>query len=89
MSEHISGQVLFFGKLCDASGISEARLPAQWAGMSVAEARIDAASLWPGLETALNGPGIRIAVNQEIVLDENTFRLSGDEEIAFMPPLSG
>ena len=85
----MAGRVLFFGKLCDAAGASETAYPPHWDGKSVAEIRSDAAALWPGLADVLQAPGVRIAVDQEIVQDETAMRLTGDEEVAFMPPLSG
>lgn len=85
----MTAQILFFGKLCDAAGASQAMFPSHWSGKSVAEIRSEAAALWPGLAEALGGPGVRIAVDQEIVQDETAIKLTGNEEIAFMPPLSG
>jgi molybdopterin converting factor small subunit len=38
---------------------------------------------WP----ELNGPGVRIAVNQSLVHD--VAKLSPGDEIAFLPPMSG
>lgn len=42
----------------------------------------------PALKAALLAPSVRVAVDQEIIVDRRA-PLRGAEEIAFMPPFSG
>jgi molybdopterin converting factor small subunit len=79
-------RVLFFGKLAEIAGGRERQAPP---GL----ATLDAVVTWAcegdaALREALGAKGVRIAVNQAIV-HEAMVALGGNDEIAFMPPLSG
>ena len=79
-------RVLYFGKLADAVGCSEEvlDLPEGVECAAGLRAWLDGAR---GCDGALLAPGVRLAVNQEIATDQTT--LAGEEEIAFLPPVSG
>lgn len=85
----MAGRVLFFGRLRDLTGTAEAAMPADWTGLTLAEVRERAASLWPGLADDLVGASVRIALERELVTDEARTLVVGGEELAFLPPLSG
>jgi molybdopterin synthase sulfur carrier subunit len=79
-------RVLFFGKLAEIAGGRERAAPA---GLTT----LDAVMTWvcegdAVLREALAAKGVRIAVNKAIVHDAMV-SLSANDEIAFMPPLSG
>lgn len=78
--------ILFFGRLRDVAGacreLDTASLPD-----TVADLRALLSAGDPSLAQALASPGVRIAVDQEIVAD--TFCVAAAREIAFLPPMSG
>ena len=83
----MSGTVLLFGKLKDAFGAPSIPLPA---GVATAAALRDAlAQANPDLAAMLRSKSVRIAVNQTMVADEASVRISPSDEIALLPPLSG
>ncbi len=78
-------QVLLFGKLCDVAG---------WRARAVspAPASLNALRLVLGKEdqalaAALAGPGISAVLNREIVRGDAP--LAANDEVAFLPPMSG
>ncbi len=83
----MSGAVLLFGKLKDAFGASSIPLPA---GVATAAALRDSlAEANPDIADMLRSKSVRIAVNQTMVADEASTRISPSDEIALLPPLSG
>jgi molybdopterin converting factor small subunit len=83
----VSGTVLLFGRLKDAFGASSIPLPL---GVETAAAlRVKLADANPDLADVLRSRSVRIAVNQTLVADESTARISPADEIALLPPLSG
>jgi molybdopterin converting factor small subunit len=83
----MSGAVLLFGRLKDAFGAPSIPLPAGVATAAALRARL--AELNPDLSEMLRSKTIRIAVNQTMVADEGSTRISPSDEIALLPPLSG
>lgn len=78
-------RVLFFGRLSDLAGGRSRDWKVEGGTVSdlvAALARHDA-----GLGEALQAPSVRCAVN-EIVTDRDTI-IGDEDEIAFMPPVSG
>ena len=83
----MAGTVLLFGRLKDAFGASSIALPK---GVSTpAQLRTKLAELNPDLATTLSSKSVRIAVNQKLVSEEAAVRISEEDEIALLPPLSG
>jgi molybdopterin converting factor small subunit len=83
----MSGTVLLFGKLKDAFGDSAIPLPA--GAPTAAALRDRLAEANPDLADMLRSKSVRIAVNQTMVADETSTRISPLDEIALLPPLSG
>lgn len=83
----MSGAVLLFGRLKDAFGAASIPLP-EGVG-TAAELRVALVTAYPDLAGVLGARTVRIAVNQELVGDEANARISPDDEIALLPPLSG
>ncbi len=81
------GAILLFGRLKDAFGADQVPLPAGAA--TVAHLRTGLAREHPDLAGMITAPSVRIAVNQELVLDEDGTPVSPADEIALLPPLSG
>ena len=81
------GAILLFGRLKDAFGADQVPLPAGAA--TVAHLRAGLARQHPDLAGMITAPSVRIAVNQELVLDEAGTPVSPADEIALLPPLSG
>ncbi len=73
-------RLLSFGRLSHLA-LSDVEIPA---GVRDSDAlRRFVGERWP----ELNGPGVRMAVNQSLIHD--VVRLSPGDEIAFLPPMSG
>jgi molybdopterin converting factor small subunit len=83
----MSGTILLFGRLKDAFGAPSIPLPP--AAATAAALRATLADLNPDLADMLRAKTVRIAVNQELVVDEAGTAISSADEIALMPPLSG
>jgi molybdopterin synthase sulfur carrier subunit len=77
-------KVLLFGRLSDLAGWRE-RTFAPALRLSALKALIAAED--PGLAAALDGPGVRAAVDRAIVRGDAA--LGREAEVAFMPPMSG
>jgi molybdopterin synthase sulfur carrier subunit len=80
-------RVLFFASLKDDVGADELTLQVADAGSL--EALFDAllARLPAAAVAVLRGENVRIAVNQQLVVAP--LRLRADDEIAFLPPVTG
>ena len=81
------GAILLFGKLKDAFGADRIDLP-EGAGTAGAMRRL-LAERHPDLAEVISAPSVRIAVNQELIVDEEDALLNAGDEIALLPPLSG
>lgn len=82
-----SGTILLFGRLRDAFGVDRIDLP-EGAGTAGSMRRL-LAKRHPELAEVISAPSVRIAVNQELIVDEDAAPLSSTDEIALLPPLSG
>ena len=78
-------RVLLFGRLGDLAGWRERSFEPAPASLSALKALI--AGLDAALGAALDGPGVRAAVDRAIVRGEAA--LSAASEVAFLPPMSG
>lgn len=76
-------RVLLFGPLRDLAGWRERRIEAG----SVEALRAAITAEDPELGDALVGPGVQVAVDQQVVRID--VALSADSEVAFLPPMSG
>ena len=83
----MAGKVLLCGRLKDAFGASFVALPEGVATAAALRRRL--AELHPDLAAQIIAKSVRIAVNQQLVADEATARISATDEIALLPPLSG
>jgi molybdopterin synthase sulfur carrier subunit len=80
-------RILFFGRVAEAAGTRET-LADPPAGIGTAYAL----RTWlcrddPALLAVLAHPSVRIAVNDEILPEDRA--IAPDDEVAFMPPVSG
>ena len=78
-------RVLLFGRLRDIAGWRERMFAAETHSLSALKAVI--AAEHPALGAALDGPGVRAAVDQELAQDDAALRPGA--EVAFMPAMSG
>jgi molybdopterin synthase sulfur carrier subunit len=76
-------RVLLFGPLRDLAGWRERSFEAD----SVAELTALLSTEDADLGAALTGPGVKVAVDQAIVLGDAA--LNANAEVAFLPPMSG
>ena len=76
-------RVLLFGPLRDLAGWREREID----GATVAELRAVLTAEDPRLGAALAGPGIQVAVDQQVVRGD--VGLAARSEVAFLPPMSG
>jgi molybdopterin synthase sulfur carrier subunit len=76
-------RVLLFGRLADVAGWRERQVEAG----SVAALRTLLAQDDAALGEALAGPGVQVALDQEILRGDAP--LAGTAEVAFLPPMSG
>lgn len=75
-------KLVFLGRLEDAAGVPE---------QEVAPGALEAilAGLPPPLAVALLDERIRLALNGELISDRGGIVLGADDELAFLPPVSG
>jgi molybdopterin synthase sulfur carrier subunit len=75
-------RLVFLGRLEDIAGGAERQVP----GGALADvlARLD-----PDLVAALTAERIRIAVNGTLIKDRASVVLAEEDELAFLPPVSG
>lgn len=76
-------RVLLFGRLSDVAGWRERVVD----GETIAAIRSLLATEDQGLAEALAGPGVQVALDQEIVRGDAA--LTPTSEVAFLPPMSG
>ena len=79
--------VLFFGRLTDAAGSGERRIPLPPGVADVAALRGWLGRDDPALRDALAALDVRAAVDGALAPDDAP--LLGREEVAFLPPVSG
>lgn len=75
-------KLVFLGRLEDRAGMAEMTVPA--GALSDILTTLD-----PALALDLLGERVRMALNGELVPDNRAVVLSGDDELAFLPPVSG
>jgi len=80
-------RVLYFGYLRDLAGTAQVEMSLPPGMETVGSLRAWLSRDNPALAEALSRPGIRAVVDDEVVPGDPT--LSGVEEVAFMPPVSG
>ena len=80
--------ILFFGRLKDVAGTSQLVFPGD-SNMDIPTLIGTLGASNPELEDALRRPEIKIAINQEMLAGSEGITVCPDDEIAFMPPLSG
>jgi len=76
-------RVLLFGPLADLAGWRERLVDA----IDVVALRAHLAAEDANLGEALSGPGVQVAVDQQIM--RGPAALSATSEVAFLPPMSG
>lgn len=76
-------RVLLFGRLSDIAGWRERVVE----GETIVAIRSLLAAEDQGLAAALAGPGVQVALDQEIVRGDAV--LTSRSELAFLPPMSG
>lgn len=76
-------RVLLFGRLSDIAGWRERLVE----GESIAAVRSLLSAEDQALAEALSGPGVQVALDQEIVRGDAV--LTPRSELAFLPPMSG
>ena len=81
----LMAKVLLFGRLRDVAGWREMQVDPTPTTLSMLKAAICRDN--PGLAIALNGPGVRAAVDKTMV--QADVALLPGVEVAFMPPMSG
>lgn len=79
-------RLLFFGKLGDMAGGRE-RLLTLGRQLTVSALKARLATEDPALGEALAAPSVRVIINQTFGTDAHA--LTDDDEIAFLPPVSG
>ena len=80
-------KVLYFGRLADASQVSETELQVPESGLEVEAFRALVADGNPALAAALVRPSVRVAINSVLALPGAVVRNS--DEVAFLPAVSG
>ena len=80
-------RILYFARLRELLGTGEEHLELSAHCNSVADLREMLCRRGPEWSAALNADGLFVAVNQTVV--DETRRLTGDEEVAFFPPVTG
>ena len=78
-------RVLLFGRLSDLAGWRDRSFRPSATSLSALKALIAAED--PALAAALDGPGVRAAVDQDLVQGDAV--LKAGAEVAFMPAMSG
>ena len=73
---------MWLGKLADLAGAPETDFAGgDWAALLLA--------LPPELASEIAGPRVRVALNGAVIADKRVLRMSTDDEVAFLPPVSG
>lgn len=78
--------MLFFGRLVDAMGIGEI---AHQGGMTLSALIADLGKNDPVVALALAEPSVRVGLNLALIAVGADPMIGGDDEVAFMPPVSG
>lgn len=78
----MAARLVFLGRLADIAGTAE--LLAEAGPLAAVIAALD-----PPLAAAVQEPRIRIARNGELIADRGSIVVADDDEIAFLPPVSG
>lgn len=82
-------RLLFLGRLRDAAGGRERAqsLPPEGMALAALIDALDAAD--PGLGALLRAPSVRVAINQSLSPADEAAIVRDDDEIAFLPPMTG
>ena len=80
-------RLLFFGKLADIAGGRARDMALDPATQRLSQLTEAIEAREPALGAALKGPLVRFVVNEEIVSADAP--IADDDEIAFLPPVSG
>ena len=83
------GKILFFGKLSDMAGASEWPMPEFDGHLSPTSFIAHICQARPDLASVLSEQQNRICVNHEIYPAGAVIQISSDDEVAFIPPMSG
>lgn len=78
--------VLFFARLKDQLGTASVSLDIA-AGTSISQLKAQLIAQHPEWDAALNNANIICAVNHDVV--NANYELTGNEEVAFFPPVTG
>ena len=78
--------ILFFARLKDQLGTGQLSIEVN-DGLTVSQLKAQLITDHPEWDKALNNANIICAVNHEVV--NHDFVLSGNEEVAFFPPVTG
>lgn len=76
-------RVLLFGRLADLAGWREREME----GETLFALKTSLAATSEALAEALSGPGVQVALDQEIVRGDAP--VTARSEVAFLPPMSG
>mgnify|MGYP003119435035 FL=1 len=83
------GKILFFGKLSDLAGANEWPMPEFDGDLPATRFIAHICQTRPNLAAVLSEQQNRICVNHEIHPAAATLRISSEDEVAFIPPMSG
>lgn len=73
---------MWLGKLADLAGAAETDFAGgDWAALLAVLPR--------ELAAEIAGPRVRAALNGAVIAEKTTLRVSADDEVAFLPPVSG
>jgi sulfur-carrier protein len=79
-------RILLFGRLSELAGVSEIDHPV---GANLSQIRASLANDYPELVAALNDKSTRAALNLQLVPIGGDPLIGPNDEVAFMPPVSG
>ena len=85
----MTGEVLFFGRLRDVAGVSRQPLPKGSAGVTASVLIALLSEGRPELQDALTDGSVRLCVNQVVCEPGSDPVISENDEVAFLPPMSG
>ena len=75
-------RLVWLGKLADLAGAHETQFDGgDWHALLSA--------VPDALSAVIAGPRVRVALNGEVIADKTALRVGVDDEIAFLPPVSG
>lgn len=84
-----SGKILFFGKLADIAGADEWVMPSLSAPLPASQFIAQITTGHPELAKALADTSNRLCLNQSMIPTSEDPDISPQDEVAFLPPMSG